>query len=174
MGQSPEGALRGDGGVIGEGADLADLADGAGFGLGALAVGLVVFEGFTVGAGLGALVVGGGAGGLMGGLVGSVLAVGNTDGPRGGAVTVTVTAGRGWALAGTPEFIAAIPAEQAATPNVPDTVQAIADLDHMSSSRVKAIPPGCADQENRMRILSHLFLGQAEAEQSLVGVCSRY
>ena len=41
----------------------------------------------------------------------------------------TVIAGRGSARAGAPEFIAANPSEQVATPSVPDTAQAIADFD---------------------------------------------
>ncbi len=126
-GQSPEGAdvaLTGEGGLTFEGADLGDFAlvgepaclVAFCFGVAALLAETGVLAEIAVGA-VSALSVGLlGAGELVGALVGVAVA----------AMTIA-----GWrsALAGAPEFIARIPRVQVPTPRVPETAQAIADLD---------------------------------------------
>jgi hypothetical protein len=123
--QSPEFALFGEGGVIG---------DGPVFGLFGEAVA------FLVGFGLGLAGVLADAGVLAVTAVGAVFAVrvavglglglwlGEVVGEA-GAVAPTTIAGCGSAVAGEPEFMAIRPRVQVPTPRVPETAQAIAALD---------------------------------------------
>lgn len=111
-----DGAERGELGVFGE-AVLVGL--GFGFGLAGLLAETGVFAVAAVGA-VDAVRVG-----LPG--VGEV--VGVAVGEAGAVAPITI-AGCGSALAGDPEFIAMMPRVQVPTPRVPETAQAIADLDN--------------------------------------------
>ena len=143
--------MTGEGGLTGEGAergDLGELAFLVGFGLGAAGVlaDTGVFALTAVGAVLAVRV------GLLGVGEAEELVVGEA-----GALAPITIAGCGSALAGIPEFIAMMPRVQVPTPRVPETAQAIADLDSGMVFPFDIPRLGPPDERNRddpMRVLS--------------------
>lgn len=135
--QSPEAAdlaLTGETGLTWETADCGDC------------VGLGEAEVVAVGSALAVTVGVLGVGEVVGAVVGEAEAV----------APITM-AGCGSALAGTPEFIARMPRAQVPTPRVPETAQAIADLDSdmvFPSTGSRLITPDERNRGARMRVFS--------------------